>query len=82
MFDVPEILRVLKESGASDLVVERVESHFTTRMDQILEDMAQYFLAQEQEGDSEIFTNNNLKNNSDPKVGKNQEAKNERNERI
>ena len=43
MFDTPEIIKVLRESGASEEVVERVKAHFTTRMGRILDEMAAYF---------------------------------------
>ena len=43
MFDIPEIIQVLKESGASEEVVEKVSSHFHNRLGDILEDMARHF---------------------------------------
>ena len=43
MFDIPEIIKVLRDSGASEMVVKRVEAHFTARTGEILDEMATYF---------------------------------------
>jgi hypothetical protein len=56
MFDTPEIIKVLRESGASEEVVERVKAHFTTRMGRILDEMAAYF-----ENENEILIENKHK---------------------
>ena len=43
MFDIPEIIQVLKESGASEEVVEKVSSHFHNRLGDTFEGMAIHF---------------------------------------
>ena len=63
MFDIPEIIEVLKSSGATDEVVEKVSSHFHNRLGDILEDMARHFgesIEEEPEESSKQFTNERL----------------------
>jgi len=62
MFDIPEIIEVLKSSGATDEVVEKVSSHFHNRLGDILEDMARHFgeSIEEPEEHSQQFTNERL----------------------
>ena len=63
MFDIPEIIEVLKSSGATDEVVEKVSNHFHNRLGDILEDMARHFgesIEEEPEEHSQQFTNERL----------------------
>jgi len=66
MFDIPEIIEVLKSSGATDEVVEKVSDHFHNRLGDILEDMARYFgeSIEEPEEHSQQFTNERLTNSN------------------
>ena len=67
MFDIPEIIEVLKSSGATDEVVEKVSNHFHNRLGDILEDMARYFgesTEEESEEHSHQFTNERLTNSN------------------
>lgn len=74
MFDIPEIIEVLKSSGATDEVVEKVSSHFHNRLGDILEDMARHFgeSIEEPEEHSKQFTNERLTSS----VGAKQEENN------
>jgi tRNA(Met) C34 N-acetyltransferase TmcA len=69
MFDIPEIIEVLKLSGATDEVVEKVSSHFHSRLGDILEDMAKQF--QESE-DSQHFTSEKIKENNNENITREQ----------
>lgn len=77
MFDIPEIIEVLKSSGATDEVVEKVSSHFHNRLGDILEDMARHFgenIEEEPEEHSQQFTNERIINHSS--IGAKQEENN------
>jgi len=78
MFDIPEIIEVLKSSGATDEVVEKVSSHFHNRLGDILEDMARHFgeNIEEPEEHSKQFTNERLTHITHSSVGAKQEENN------
>ena len=59
MFDIPEIIAVLKSSGASDEVVEKVSTYFHNRLGEILDDMAKEFMTSEEYAQFLIEENNN-----------------------
>jgi len=71
MFDIPEIIEVLKSSGATDEVVEKVSSHFHNRLGDILEDMAKDFMTSEEYTEFLIEENNNSSTGAQTKENNN-----------
>ena len=70
MFDISEIVQVLKDSGASYEVVEKVSAYFHNRVGDILEDMAKEFMT------SEEYTEFLLEEKNNSSIGANKKEKN------
>jgi hypothetical protein len=59
MFDIPEIIDVLRSSGATEEIVEKVSSHFHNRLGDVLDDMAKDFMTSEEYTEFLLEENNN-----------------------